>query len=45
MSQRRFIQIFRDEIGLTPKLYTRIERLQGVLRRVDPIGARLGGRR
>jgi AraC-like DNA-binding protein len=37
MSQRRFIQIFRDEIGLTPKLYTRIERLQGVLRRVELI--------
>jgi len=35
MSQRRFIQIFRDEIGLTPKLYARIERLQAVLRRIE----------
>ncbi len=35
MSQRRFIQIFRNEIGLTPKLYSRIERLQAVLQRVE----------
>ena len=35
MSQRRFIQIFRNEIGLTPKLYARIERLQAVLRRIE----------
>jgi AraC-like DNA-binding protein len=35
MSQRRFIQVFRDEIGLTPKLYARIERLQAVLRRIE----------
>jgi len=35
MSQRRFIQLFRDEVGLPPKLYSRIERLQHVLRRVD----------
>ena len=37
MSQRRFIQLFRNEVGLTPKLYSRIERLQGVLRRVAPL--------
>jgi AraC-like DNA-binding protein len=35
MSQRRFIQLFRDEVGLTPKLYCRIERLQAVLRRIE----------
>lgn len=35
MSQRRFIQLFRDEVGLTPKLYSRIERFQHVLRRVE----------
>jgi AraC-like DNA-binding protein len=35
MSQRRFIRLFRDEIGLTPKLYSRIERLQAVLRRIE----------
>src|SRR5262245_22428342 len=34
MSQRRFIEVFRHEVGLTPKLYSRIERFQGVLRRV-----------
>jgi len=35
MSQGRFIKLFRDEIGLTPKLYSRIERLQAVLRRIE----------
>jgi AraC-like DNA-binding protein len=35
ISQRRFIQLFRGEIGLTPKLYSRIERFQHVLRRVE----------
>ena len=35
MSQRRFIQLFRDEVGLTPKLYSRIERFQHVLRSVE----------
>jgi AraC-like DNA-binding protein len=35
MSQRRFIRLFRDEIGLTPKLYARIERLQAVLGRIE----------
>jgi AraC-like DNA-binding protein len=37
MSQRRFIRLFRDEVGLTPKLYSRIERFQAVLRRVELI--------
>jgi AraC-like DNA-binding protein len=37
MSQRRFIRLFRDEVGLTPKLYSRIERLQSVLRRIELI--------
>jgi AraC-like DNA-binding protein len=35
MSQRRFIELFRNEVGLTPKLYSRIERLQSVLRRIE----------
>jgi AraC-like DNA-binding protein len=35
MSQRRFIHLFRDEVGLTPKLYSRIERFQFVLRRIE----------
>jgi len=37
ISQRRFIQLFRDEVGLTPKLYSRIERFQLVLRRVERV--------
>jgi AraC-like DNA-binding protein len=28
LSQRRFIQLFSDEVGLTPKLYSRIQRFQ-----------------
>ncbi len=34
LSQRHFIQIFRDEVGLTPKLFCRIQRFQEVLRRI-----------
>ena len=32
MSQRRFIQLFREEVGLTPKLFCRIRRFQEVIR-------------
>ncbi len=42
LSQRHFIQVFRDEVGLTPKLFCRIQRFQEVLRRIgngQPIGA------
>ncbi len=34
LSQRRFIQIFKEQVGLTPKLYCRIQRFQTVLRLV-----------
>src|SRR5258708_9309890 len=34
LSQRRFIQIFREEVGLTPKLYHRVQRFQQVLQRI-----------
>ena len=37
VSQRRFIQIFRDEVGLTPKLFCRVQRFQEVIKM---IGAR-----
>jgi AraC-like DNA-binding protein len=37
ISQRRFIQLFRDEVGLTPKLYSRIQRFQHVLRRIERV--------
>lgn len=33
-SQRRFIELFEGEVGLTPKLFARIQRFQCVLRRV-----------
>ena len=31
LSARRFIQVFREEVGLTPKLYYRVRRFQEVL--------------
>jgi AraC-like DNA-binding protein len=34
MSQRRFIQLFREAVGLTPKLFCRILRFQEVIRLV-----------
>lgn len=47
LSPRRFIEIFDREVGLTPKLFARISRLQEILRRledgacVDWVGAAL----
>ncbi|OAB38416.1 helix-turn-helix domain-containing protein [Paenibacillus glacialis] len=35
LSQRRFIQIFKEEVGLTPKLFCRLRRFQEVLNRID----------
>jgi AraC-like DNA-binding protein len=32
LSQRRFIQLFREEVGLTPKLFCRVRRFQEVIR-------------
>lgn len=32
LSQRRFIQVFREEVGLTPKRFCRVRRFQEVLR-------------
>ena len=34
-SQRHFIQVFREEVGLTPKLFCRIRRFQEVLSLVE----------
>ncbi len=35
LCQRRFIRLFAEEVGLTPKLYGRIVRFQEVLRVID----------
>ncbi|NOU77072.1 helix-turn-helix domain-containing protein [Paenibacillus sp. LMG 31458] len=35
LSPRRFIQIFKEEVGLTPKLFCRLRRFQEVLNRID----------
>jgi AraC-like DNA-binding protein len=34
LSQRRFIQLFTTQVGLTPKLFCRVRRFQRVLRRI-----------
>lgn len=39
LSDRRFIDVFRLEVGLTPKLFSRIQRFQRVLARVHNIPA------
>lgn len=35
MSPRRFINVFRNEVGLTPKLFCRVRRFQQVLRQIS----------
>ena len=34
LSRRRFSQLFREQIGLTPKLYCRLQRFQNTLKRI-----------
>jgi AraC-like DNA-binding protein len=36
-SHRRFIQVFRDEVGLTPKLFCRVQRFHEVIKRVHSL--------
>ncbi len=38
LSSRRFIDVFSDQVGLTPKLYCRVQRFQYVLRRISMSG-------
>lgn len=35
LSQRRFIQLFREQVGMPPKLYYRIQRFQAALHRIE----------
>ncbi len=37
-SQRRFIQLFSNEVGLTPKLFSRVSRFQQVIRAAHAVG-------
>lgn len=37
LSQRRFIELFDSEVGLTPKVFARVQRFQRVLRRIHPL--------
>lgn len=34
-SARRFIDLFREEVGLTPKLFSRVQRFQDALKRIN----------
>jgi AraC-like DNA-binding protein len=34
LSRRRFAQVFREQVGVTPKLYCRIRRFQQVVRQI-----------
>jgi len=36
VSARHFVAVFRDEVGLTPALYRRVQRFQATLRHVHP---------
>jgi AraC-like DNA-binding protein len=38
LSSRRFLDVFNDQVGLTPKLYCRVQRFQNVLRRIGMRG-------
>jgi AraC-like DNA-binding protein len=38
VSERRFIELFRRQVGLAPKLYSRVRRFQAAIRRI-PTGA------
>jgi AraC-like DNA-binding protein len=38
LSQRRFIERFKHEVGLSPKLYCRVRRFQAVVARVHAMG-------
>jgi len=37
LSQRRLVQLFWDEVGLSPKRFCRVRRFNDVLRRVEPL--------
>jgi AraC-like DNA-binding protein len=37
LSTRRFIELFSREVGLTPRLFARVRRLQAVLRRLEDL--------
>jgi len=39
LSARRFIEVFDREVGLTPKLFARVCRIQAVLRQIEDPGA------
>lgn len=39
LSDRRFIQLFSQQVGLTPKLFCRVQRFQQVLRNITSLAA------
>ena len=41
LSERRFIQLFKSEVAMKPKLFSRIRRFQSALSRIDRTAARI----
>jgi AraC-like DNA-binding protein len=37
ISSRRFVELFRNEVGLSPKVFCRLRRFNEVLRRIEPL--------
>jgi transcriptional regulator GlxA family with amidase domain len=37
VSQRRLVELFWNEVGLSPKRYCRVRRFNDVLRRIEPV--------
>jgi AraC-like DNA-binding protein len=37
LSQRRFIDLFRNEVGMTPKLFCRVQRFRDVVEMIQPM--------
>lgn len=38
LSRRRFVEVFEREVGVTPKLFARLQRFHGVKRRIAALG-------
>jgi len=37
LSQRRFIDVFRNEVGMTPKLFCRVQRFRDIVETIQPV--------
>ncbi len=44
ISSRRLVDVFSQQVGLTPKLFARVQRFQNVIQNLPPTGCGLDGR-